>query len=54
MFSQRKVFITGANGSLGTELVNVFKKNNIITNGHFHKQEDVKNPDNVFGDIQTF
>jgi short-subunit dehydrogenase len=51
LFSQRKVFITGANGSLGTELVNVFKKNNIITNGHFHKQQDVKNPNNVFGDI---
>lgn len=53
MFSQRKVFITGANGSLGSELVNVFQKNAIITNAHFHKHEDIGNSSSVFGDISN-
>jgi short-subunit dehydrogenase len=53
MFSPRKVFITGANGSLGSELVNIFQKNNVTTNRHFYKQEGDNNQKIVFGDIST-
>lgn len=53
MFSERRVFITGANGSLGSELVNIFQKNNIATNGHFHKEIPENKVNGVFGDISS-
>lgn len=46
---ERRVFITGSDGSLGKELVNVFKKNNIFVVYHKHK---ISSSDNfVIGDI---
>jgi len=47
----RKVYITGLGGSLGNELFNVFKLNDIIVNGHYHKLKNSSERYSTFGDI---
>lgn len=48
---KRKVYITGINGSLGSELNKIFQINNIEVNGHQRNPKNFDNDNLVFGDI---